>query len=109
MLCPVTLTRLYFKNFNLFFFSQGLNSNFINFRIKSKTSSIRIPNSKLSESNATKNTKKLLKIYNIDANKFTEKSLKIAGVTALLDSGEPLENVPIASRWKSTFNTLTLS
>ena len=106
VLCPVTLTRLYFKKFNLFFFSPGFNSNFINFRIKSKTSSIRIPNSKLSESNATKNTKKLLKIYNIDANKFTEKSLKIAGVTVLLDSGEPLENVSIAGRWKSTLTPL---
>ena len=29
---------------------------------------------------------------------FTEKSMKIAGVTALLDSGEPLDNVAIAGQ-----------
>ena len=34
---------------------------------------------------------------------FTEKSMKIAGVTALLDSGEPLDNVAIAGRWRLVF------
>jgi len=59
----------------------------------------------LSQSNATKHTKQLLVEYDVPATiveRFTEKSLKIAGVTWLLDSGEPLENVAIAGCWKSS-------
>ena len=59
----------------------------------------------LSQTTATDCTRKLLLNYGIPADlvkRFTEKSLKIAGVTGLLDTGEPLENVALAGRWKAT-------
>ena len=105
-ICPVFLTKLYFKKFGLNFFQAGFERNYVNFRIVNKNSSRRIPKTKLSNSNATKNTKKLLNSYNVNAQKFTEKSMKIAGVTALLDSGESLENVAIAGRWKSSLTPM---
>ena len=105
-LCPVQLTRLYFKTFKLNFKTTGLKQQFLNFYLLKKGQSHTPLTSKsIVQSNATKHTKNLLKTYNVPNNliaKFTEKSLKIAGVTALLDSGEPLENVSIAGRWKTT-------
>ena len=58
----------------------------------------------LSQSNATKYTKQLLLEYNdmTIVERFTEKSLKIEGVTGLLDSGEPLENIAIVGCLKSS-------
>ncbi len=36
-----------------------------------------------------------------NAFKYTEKSMKASGVTALCDSGEPMENVMNQGRWRS--------
>ena len=56
----------------------------------------------LSQSNATKCTRELLVKHGFDGSRFTEKSFKVQGVTQLLDSGEPLENVMVFGRWKQT-------
>lgn len=104
-LCPVFLTNLYFAKFNLHFASDlTVKPSFINFYLTKKGSAI--TNRSLSQCNATKSTKNLLTKHNLPCNKFTEKSMKIAGVTALLDSGEPLENVAIAGRWRTNSTPL---
>ena len=58
----------------------------------------------LLQSNATKCTRELLVKhgFDFDGSRFTEKSFKVQGVTQLLDSGEPLENVMVFGRWKQT-------
>ena len=55
----------------------------------------------LSASNATKYTRQLLDKHGYDSKKFTEKSMKVQGVTDLLDTGEPLENAMVSDRWKT--------
>ena len=105
--CPVELVRLYFKKFQLKFADQpGTEARFLNFRIAKRGlgREIPLPHKSLSQSTATEKTRLLLQRYGMDtvaAKKFTEKSMKIAGVTALCDSGEPLENVAIAGRWRT--------
>ena len=102
-LCPVKITRLYFQRFKLNFKNaKVIPAAFVNFRIaKREGYHVRIPGKTLCATNATKCTRELLKKYNIDGDKFTEKSMKVSGVTALCDSGEPLENVSIMGRWRS--------
>ena len=106
ILCPVRITHLYFVRFNLNFQGSSFKKKFVNFRLQNRKGKIKpLTDAMLSQSNATKYTKQLLLEYNVPKNiveRFTEKSLKIAGVTGLLDSGEPLENVAIAGRWKSS-------
>ena len=46
-------------------------------------------------------TRKLLDRHGYEGQKFTEKSMKVQGVTDLLDTGEPLENVMVSGRWKT--------
>ena len=50
----------------------------------------------LLQSNATKCTRELLVKEGFDGSRFTEESFKVQGVTQLLDSGEPLENVMVS-------------
>ena len=50
----------------------------------------------VSQSNATKCTRELLVKEGFDGSCFTEESFKVQGVTQLLDSGEPLENVMVS-------------
>ena len=103
----VELVILYFKKFHLKFADQpGTEAQFLNFQIKKRGlgREISLPHKSLSQSTATEKTRLLLQHYGMDvvaAKKFTEKSMKIAGVTALCDFGEPLENVAIAGRWRT--------
>jgi len=55
----------------------------------------------VSRTSATRWTRKLLTRHGYDAATFTEKSLKVDGVTSSLDGGEPLENVQALGGWKS--------
>ena len=97
--CPVALIRLYFRRFGLKFGGQG---KLLNFRIRKVAGVyVAMPAHGLSRSNATKCTRQLLEKHGYDAANFTEKSMKVQGVTELLDSGEPLENVMVFGRWRT--------
>ena len=48
----------------------------------------------------------MLTKYGFDGKKYIEKSFKVGGVTALCDSGEALENVMIAGRWRNRFTPM---
>ena len=102
--CPVRIIRAYFHRFGLQFNGSG---KFVNFRLK-KDAGRHIPlcTTSLSQSNATKCTRELLVKHGFDGSRFTEKSFKVQGVTQLLDSGEPLENVMVFGRWKRTTTPL---
>ena len=103
--CPVKLIRLFFKRFGLkFAHEEGTETSSVNFRLakRGQGRSFALKSTKLSCSTATKYTRILLQKHGIDGSRFTEKSMKISGVTALCDTGEPLENVAIAGRWKSS-------
>ena len=53
-----------------------------------------------------KATRQLLVKHGFDGATFTEKSLKVQGVTELLDAGVSLENVMVLGRWKRTTTPL---
>ena len=102
--CPVELIRLYFRTFHLQFQGSGKS---VNFRIQKQAGSHRpLWNTSLAQSNATKLTRELLVKHGFDGAKFTEKSLKVQGVTELLDAGESLENVMVLGCWKRTTTPL---
>ena len=98
--CPAKIIRAYFHRFGLQF---NGSSKYVNFRLK-KDAGRHIPlyTTSLSQSNATKCTRELLVKHGFDGSRFTEKSFKVQGVTQLLDSGEPLENVMVFGRWMRT-------
>ena len=99
--CPVKLIRLYFRRFNLIFSSELSTGTYLNFRLRTSGGpAVAIPNSRLSLTTATEKMRRTLAKVTSDAAKFTEKSFKVAGVTSLLDSGESLQNVMIAGRWR---------
>ena len=103
ILCPVRLTRLYFKRFHLKFKGNNICPKFINFRLRKQNGFVApVPGERLAVSNAVAITRKLLNAYGFDGSKYTEKSMKVAGVTALCDYGEPLENVSIMGRWRTS-------
>jgi hypothetical protein len=97
--CPVKLIRLYFRRFGLHFNGSG---KLLNFRLR-KEAGVYTAMHKygLSASNATKGMRQLLEKHGYDAGKYTEKSMKVQGVTELLDTGEKLENVMVFGRWRT--------
>jgi hypothetical protein len=96
--CPTKVIRMYFHRFGLQFNGSGLPANF---RLQKEAGTYMRASGQLSRSNATKYTRALLAKHGFQAETFTEKSLKVGGVTGLLDTGEPLENVQILGGWKS--------
>ena len=102
--CPVRIIRAYFQRFNLQFGGTG---KMINFRLR-KEAGRHIPlyKTSLSQSNATKFTRELLVKHGYNGAKFTEKSFKVQGVTALMDAGESAENVMVFGGWKRSTTPL---
>jgi hypothetical protein len=98
IVCPVQPVRLYFRCFGLQFHGSGLP---VNFRLRKDGGRYVRGTGVLSRSNGTKYTRELLARHNFNSENFTEKSLKVGGVTNLLNSGEPLENVQLLGGWKS--------
>jgi hypothetical protein len=97
--CPVEFIRCYFHRFGLRFGGEG---HFVNFRLHKQAGRYSADHSRrLSAGTATKWTRRLLQKHGYEASTFTEKSLKVGGVTSLLDAGEPLENVQVAGGWHS--------
>ena len=102
--CPAKIIRLYFRRFGLKF---GGGGKLLNFRLRRIPGGhVAMPHLGLAASNATKCTRILLEKYGYEASKFTEKSMKVQGVTELLDVGEPLENVMTFGRWRTTTTPL---
>lgn len=90
---------MYFWRFGLKFGGTGKPVHFRLVRIKGEyTASSK---HRLSRSNSTKLTRQLLTKHGFKGEEFTEKSMKVGGVTGLCDSGEPLENVQVLGGWKS--------
>jgi hypothetical protein len=96
--CPVRLIRMYFRRFGLRFGGTG---KLLNFRLKKEAGRhLAIGEAGICASNATKYTRKLLDKHGYESKSFTEKSMKVQGVTELLDTGESIINVMVLGRWK---------
>lgn len=93
--CPVKLIHLYFSRFKLVFASELSTGTYLNFRLQRSGGSWKaLPRARLSLTTATENMRTTL------AKVTHQKSFKVTGVPSLLDSGEPLENVMLAGRWR---------
>jgi hypothetical protein len=73
----------------------------VNFQLRKEAGTYMRASGQLSRGNTTKYTRALLAKHRFQAETFTEKSLKVGGVTGLLDIGEPLEDVQILGGLKS--------
>ena len=84
------MTRIYFKKFNLRFSNQdGHEESFVNFRISTRADGVQraLGKTSVSASNATKQTRDLLRRNGVEnPDKFTERSMKLAGMNALCDT-----------------------
>ena len=90
------------------FGNEGNDLTFVNFNIQ-KTNGEWFPlnGSNLVGTTAVENLKELLNIYGFDATGITDKSAKMAGVTASFRAGASLEEVAHQGRWKTTDIPLT--
>ena len=105
--CPVSVIRLYYKRFNLKFKGSTTTGKYLNFRIsKQHGYHSALAGTRLSQSTAVEQTRAMMNKFGYDGSKYTEKSFKVGGVTALCDSGEALENVMIAGRWRNMFTPM---
>ena len=105
--CPVSLLRQYYRRFNLNFKGSVSTGKFLNFRITKQFGYYSaMTGTRLSQSTAVEQARSMMKKYGYDGAKYTEKSFKVGGVTALCDSGEALENVMIAGRWRNMYTPM---
>ena len=105
--CPVKVIRLYYRRFHLKFKGNPSSGIYVNFRLaKMNGYHMALANTKLSVGSATTQMRNLLVKSGFNGSVYTEKSFKVGGVTALCDSGEGLENVMVAGRWRNLFTPL---
>ena len=105
--CPVVLLRLYYRRFNLNFKGRVSTGKYLNFRISKQFGyHSAMAGTRLSQSTAVEQARSMMKKYGYDGAKYTEKSFKVGGVTALCESGEALENVMIAGRWRNMYTPM---
>ena len=96
--CPVKLIRLYFSRFGLKFGGTGKLLNFRLERVQGRH--VAMPGPGVSRGQTTKCTRRLLAKHGYESALFTEKSMKVQGVTELFAAGESLENVTAFGRWR---------
>ena len=85
--CPVSVIRHYYRRFNLNFKGNITTGKFLNFRIsKQHGYHSALVGTRLSHSTAVEQTRTMLNKFGYDGSKYTEKSFKVGGVTALCDS-----------------------
>lgn len=105
--CLVKILRLYYQRFQLRFKGHISSGKFVNFRVEKRNGyHATIVNTKLGVSSATDQMRALLIRHGYPGKSYTEKSFKVGGVTALCDSGEGLENVMVAGRWRNLYTPM---
>ena len=100
--CPVRVTRRYFARFGLRFGAAENDTSFVNFQLRRQGAGgalATIPAKSLSASTATEDLRKLLTAAGVQVVGLTDKSVKMAGVTAAFESGATPEDVMHAGRW----------
>jgi hypothetical protein len=100
--CPVLLVKRFFQRFSLQFGHQAADTTFVNFQLrKSAGQWFPICHKSLSSSGATDSLRKTFQAAGCPIHKVTDKSVKMAGVTAAFAAGATTEDVMHAGRWQS--------
>ncbi len=99
--CPVRITRIFFFRFGLRFGEAEGDLTFVNFQLRKADATSRpIPGSRLSRSQATADLGALLRAAGVQV-RATEKSIKMAGVSAMFQAGATALEVMHTGRWNS--------
>ena len=100
--CPVALVKAFFRRFGLRFGEAAGDQSFVNFQIRrERGQSVPIFSRSLSYSAATTDLRRLMRGANLDPDAVTDKSIKMAGVTAAFSAGATAEQLMHAGRWRT--------
>jgi hypothetical protein len=100
--CPVRLLRLYFRRFGLQFGAAAGDDSFLLFQLRrSAADTLPVVSRALSYSGATDDLRRLLRGIGVDPTSITDKSVKMAGVTAAFQGGATTEEVMHIGRWRT--------
>lgn len=101
--CPVRITVAFFRRFGLRFGAAAAESSLVNFQLRQESASLLPIRSKsLSATSATADLRSLLARVGFSEDRLTDKSVKMAGVTAAYEAGATCEDVMHAGRWRTT-------
>ena len=100
--CPVFITRFYFKRFGFRFGNQEKDERLVNCRLR-KINCMWQPQdgAGLSYTTATEQLRYLVRQVGESAERITDKSAKMEGVTNMLEAGTPMVDVANHGRWKT--------
>ena len=100
--CPVRVTTLFFRRFGLRFGPAAADGSFVNFQLR-RHQAVLIPifHRSLSATAATADLRRLLGRVGVSTPSLTDKSVKMAGVTAAFESGATAEDVMHVGRWQT--------
>jgi hypothetical protein len=100
--CPVRLLVLYFRRFGLLFGDAAKDETFLLFQLRrAAAETLIIPHRALSYTTATEDLRTLLRSVGVDPTSVTDKSVKMAGVTAAFHGGASTEQVMHIGRWRT--------
>jgi hypothetical protein len=100
--CPARLAIAYFRCFGLRFGHAANDTSFVNFQLRRAAGSLRpIPHRSLSYTGATEDLRETLAAVGVDPTGTSDKSIKMAGVTAAYQAGATSEEVMHLGRWKT--------
>jgi hypothetical protein len=102
-LCPVRITKLYFRRFQLKFGAAAKDESFVNFQLRRQTChTIPILHKTISPSSAKKDLQTLLAKHDIPHEGITDKAPKMTGVTEAFEAGATETEVMHGGRWKTS-------
>jgi hypothetical protein len=101
--CPVAITKAYFRRFGLRFGQESGDSSFVNFQLRHHAATLLpIFHRSLSASTATRDLRLLFAAAGLPGVPITDKSIKMAGVSAAFAAGASTEDVMHIGRWRTT-------
>ena len=100
--CPVAVTKNFFRCFQLRFGAAAGDASFVSFQLRRDSAAV-VPifSRPLGYSSATADLRKLFKGAGVPESLATDKSIKMAGVTAAFAAGATVEDLMHAGRWRS--------
>ena len=100
--CPVALAHAFFQRFGLRFGGAAGDSSFVNFQLRrERGQTLPVFSRTLSYSAATSDLRSLLLHAGLNPDVVTDKSIKMAGVTAAFSAGATAEDLMHAGRWRT--------
>ena len=100
--CPVRLAQLYFRCFGIRFGAAAGDASYVNFQLRRQAArTVPILHKSLGYTTATEDLRSLFKAAGLSTTRISDKSVKMAGVTAAFEAGATTEDVMHAGRWRT--------